>query len=189
MIGIYSMSLSAAAAFYRVLARLPSIYRDHGASPAGAGFLLSLVGLVQIPVTLILPDIASRASTQVLRIAASVALMGAGLAGGSPRSHCFPIPVGGAHRNGSGRELRPEPQPFRPCAPCPSPTPRGYPRWLRASGMSSQRLAHYSSPSCMSTSWTIPLIRLLGLLVAQMWFGARAGRNRTISDRQPDRAT
>ncbi|HEY0640412.1 MAG TPA: MFS transporter [Pseudonocardiaceae bacterium] len=67
--------------FYAVLAWLPSIYRAHGYSPAAAGFLLSLCGLVQIPVTLLLPRLAIRAANQVPHIAASTAFMGAGLLG------------------------------------------------------------------------------------------------------------
>lgn len=67
--------------FYAMLAWLPSIYRDHGYSPAAAGFLLSLCGLVQIPVTLVLPRFATRAPNQVLYIATSTAFMGAGLLG------------------------------------------------------------------------------------------------------------
>ncbi len=67
--------------FYAMLAWLPSIYRDHGYSPAAAGFLLSLCGLVQIPVTLLLPRFAIRARNQMVHIAGSTAFMGAGLLG------------------------------------------------------------------------------------------------------------
>lgn len=67
--------------FYAMLAWLPSIYRDHGYSAAAAGFLLSLCGLVQIPVTLVLPRFAAKAPNQVAYIAGSTAFMGAGLAG------------------------------------------------------------------------------------------------------------
>lgn len=67
--------------FYAMLSWLPSIYRDHGYSPATAGFLLSLCGLVQIPVTLLLPRLAIRSANQVVHIAASTAFMGAGLLG------------------------------------------------------------------------------------------------------------
>jgi CP family cyanate transporter-like MFS transporter len=67
--------------FYAMLAWLPSIYRDHGYSPAAAGFLLSLCGLVQIPATLLLPRLAIRATNQVAHIAGSTAFMGAGLLG------------------------------------------------------------------------------------------------------------
>jgi CP family cyanate transporter-like MFS transporter len=67
--------------FYSVLAWLPSIYREHGLSPAAAGYLLSLSGLVQIPVALVLPTLATRAKRQVAHIVGSTLLIGIGLAG------------------------------------------------------------------------------------------------------------
>ena len=51
--------------FYAVLGWLPSMYRDFGATPAVAGFLLSFSGLVQIPVSLVVPSLANRATHQV----------------------------------------------------------------------------------------------------------------------------
>ena len=50
--------------FYSVLSWLPSIYRDAGYDPATAGLLLSISAFVQIPVTLVLPSLASRAADQ-----------------------------------------------------------------------------------------------------------------------------
>ena len=67
--------------FYAVLAWLPSIYRDYGFGPAEAGFLLGVSGLVQLPLTLVLPHLATRAATQVGYLLSSTALIGAGLAG------------------------------------------------------------------------------------------------------------
>lgn len=70
-----------ATVFYVMLAWLPSIYRDAGYSPAAAGFLLSLSGLAQIPVTLLLPGLATRAANQVPHLVAATGVLGAGLAG------------------------------------------------------------------------------------------------------------
>lgn len=67
--------------FYAMLAWLPSIYRDHGYSPAAAGFLLSLAGIVQIPFTLVLPGIAVRARSQVPHTTAATLTLTTGLAG------------------------------------------------------------------------------------------------------------
>ncbi len=67
--------------FYATLAWLPSIYRDHGYTPAAAGFLLSLSGLVQIPVTLLLPRFATRAADQVAYNVVATLVFAAGLAG------------------------------------------------------------------------------------------------------------
>lgn len=68
-------------AFYAVLAWLPTVYREHGYSPAAAGLLLSLSGFVQIPVTLLLPAVASRAANQVALNAAATVVFAAGLIG------------------------------------------------------------------------------------------------------------
>ena len=67
--------------FYAVLSWLPSLYRDHGYSPAAAGFVLSAMTFVQIPVTLILPRFAARAPDQRMYVAATTTLTAAGLTG------------------------------------------------------------------------------------------------------------
>jgi MFS transporter, CP family, cyanate transporter len=67
--------------FYAMLSWLPSIYREYGYSPEAAGVPMSLCGLAQIPVTLLLPRFAAKAANQVLYIAASTAFMGAGMLG------------------------------------------------------------------------------------------------------------
>jgi CP family cyanate transporter-like MFS transporter len=67
--------------FYATLGWLPSMYRDFGTSPAVAGWLLSLSGLVQIPVALVLPGLAGRARRQVGYAVGGTVLIGAGLAG------------------------------------------------------------------------------------------------------------
>jgi MFS transporter, CP family, cyanate transporter len=67
--------------FYAVLAWLPSIYREFGFSPAAAGFLLAVSGLVQIPVALLLPTLASRSTNQVAHVSVCTVLIGCGLSG------------------------------------------------------------------------------------------------------------
>ncbi|HVT65519.1 MAG TPA: MFS transporter [Mycobacteriales bacterium] len=51
---------------YVVVNWLPSIYRDHGYSHSAAGGLLALLNLVQLPVALVVPSIASRMRSQHL---------------------------------------------------------------------------------------------------------------------------
>jgi MFS transporter, CP family, cyanate transporter len=70
-----------ALSFYAILAWLPSIYRDHGYSPAAAGLLLSVSALMQIPITLVLPGLASRSADQRLLAAVATVLTAIGLAG------------------------------------------------------------------------------------------------------------
>jgi CP family cyanate transporter-like MFS transporter len=67
--------------FYSVLSWLPSIYRDHGYSPAETGLVLSAVTFVQIPVSLLVPRFAARARDQRRYIILSTTLTAVGLAG------------------------------------------------------------------------------------------------------------
>ena len=161
-----------------MLGWLPSMYRDFGASPAVAGFLLSLSGLVQIPVSLVLPALADRAAHQVGYAVGGTALIGAGLAGvllapmaapylwvgliGAGQGACFALGLnlfvlrtraGHRHRPGLGD---------------------GAEHRLHAL----RRSARCSSGSCTTStgSWTAPLVLLLALLVPQVVSGALAGR-------------
>jgi MFS transporter, CP family, cyanate transporter len=67
--------------FYSVLAWLPTIYQDEGWTPAASGLLLSVSVLVQMPVSLAVPVLASRARDQRALAAAASLLTAAGLAG------------------------------------------------------------------------------------------------------------
>lgn len=67
--------------FYAVLNWLPSLYQDHGYSAASAGGLLSLSALVQLPVALVLPAMATRMRRQESLVVAAVALTGVGFVG------------------------------------------------------------------------------------------------------------
>jgi CP family cyanate transporter-like MFS transporter len=67
--------------FYAVLNWLPSLYQDHGYSAASAGGLLSLSALVQLPVALVLPTIATRMRRQESLVVGAVALTAIGFVG------------------------------------------------------------------------------------------------------------
>jgi CP family cyanate transporter-like MFS transporter len=67
--------------FYAVLSWLPSIYRDHGYSPAAAGLMLSASALIQIPISLALPHLATRLADQRVLAAGCTLFIAAGLAG------------------------------------------------------------------------------------------------------------
>jgi MFS transporter, CP family, cyanate transporter len=67
--------------FYAVLNWLPSLYQDHGYSAAAAGGLLSLSALVQLPVALVLPAIASRMHNQRSLVVGAVLLTAIGFVG------------------------------------------------------------------------------------------------------------
>jgi CP family cyanate transporter-like MFS transporter len=67
--------------FYAVLSWLPTLYRDHGYTAAAAGGLLSLSALVQVPVALVLPTLATRMHHQGLLVLGSATLTALGLIG------------------------------------------------------------------------------------------------------------
>ena len=169
--------------FYAVLAWLPSMYRDFGASPAVAGFLLSLSGLVQIPVSLVLPGLAARARTQVGYAVAGTALIGAGLAGvllapmaapylwvaliGLGQGGCFALGL-----NLFVLRTRRVADTARVSAMAQS---IGY--TLCAVGPLLVGVLHDATDS-----WAVPLVLLLALLVPQLVTGALAGRDRTVQE-------
>ena len=169
--------------FYAVLGWLPSMYRDFGASPATAGFLLSLSGLVQIPVALVLPGIANRARSQVGYAVGGTVLIGAGLAGvllapmaapylwvvliGAGQGACFALGL-----NLMVLRTRRVHDTARVSAMAQSV---GY--TLCALGPLLVGLLHDATDS-----WTLPLVLLLVLLVPQLVSGALCGRDRTIRE-------
>ena len=74
---------------YVVVNWLPSIYQDHGYSHSAAGGLLALLSLVQLPVALVVPSVASRLRSQRLIVVgviacSAVAFLGILLAPTSP---------------------------------------------------------------------------------------------------------
>ena len=169
--------------FYAVLAWLPSMYRDFGASPAVAGFLLSLSGLVQIPVSLVLPGLAARARTQVGYAVAGTVLIGAGLAGvllapmAAPYLWVVLIGLGQGGCFALGLNLfvlrtRRVADTARVSAMAQS---IGY--TLCAVGPLLVGVLHDATGS-----WTTPLVLLLALLVPQLVTGALAGRDRTVQE-------
>jgi CP family cyanate transporter-like MFS transporter len=167
--------------FYAVLGWLPSMYRDFGASPALAGFLLSLSGLVQIPVSLVLPGLAGRARNQVGYAVGATALIGVGLVGvllapmAAPYLWVVLVGVGQGACFALGLNLfvlrtRRVAETARVSAMAQS---IGY--TLCAVGPLLVGVLHEGTGS-----WTAPLVLLLALLVPQFVCGTLAGRDRVV---------
>jgi MFS transporter, CP family, cyanate transporter len=167
--------------FYAMLGWLPSMYRDFGATPAVAGLLLSFSGLVQIPVSLVLPALANRATRQVGCAVGATAVIGVGLLGVLLAPMAAPFLWVGLIGVGQGAcfalglnlfVLRTErvADTARVSAMAQS---IGY--TLCAFGPLLVGLLHDATGS-----WTGPLVLLLALIVPQGVSGALAGRNRTV---------
>jgi MFS transporter, CP family, cyanate transporter len=167
--------------FYAMLGWLPSMYRDFGATPAVAGLLLSFSGLVQIPVSLVLPALANRATRQVGCAVGATAVIGVGLLGVLLAPMAAPFLWVGLIGVGQGAcfalglnlfVLRTErvADTARVSAMAQS---IGY--TLCAFGPLLVGLLHDATGS-----WTGPLVLLLALIVPQAVSGALAGRSRTV---------
>ncbi len=167
--------------FYAVLAWLPSIYRGYGLSPAGAGFLLAVAGLVQIPVALALPALASRSPNQVTYVAAATLLIGCGLAGVllAPLTAPFLWAVligvgqGGAFALGLNLFVLRTRSVYDAARLSAMAQSIGY--TLCAVGPLLVGVLHD-----VTGSWDGPLLLLVTLLVPQLVFGGLAARDRTI---------
>jgi CP family cyanate transporter-like MFS transporter len=169
--------------FYTVLGWLPSMYRDFGASPALAGFLLSFSGLVQIPVSLVVPGLAARARNQVWYAVGGTALIAAGTAGilaapmaapylwvsliGAGQGACFALGL-----NLFVLRTRRVADTARVSAMAQS---IGY--TICAFGPLLVGVLHE-----LTDSWTPPLVLLLALVVPQLVCGMLAGRDRAVSE-------
>lgn len=175
--------------FYATLAWLPSVYRDHGYSPAAAGFLLSLSGLVQIPVTLLVPRFATRAASQVSYNVVAVLLMQTGLAGvliaPTAAPYLWMVLLGA----GAGACFALALALFVLRAEQVADTAR-----LSAMAQTVGYLISAVGPLLVGVlydvtgSWTPPLTVLVALGVPLLWLGVRAGRAGFISVR-PEPAT
>lgn len=167
--------------FYAMLSWLPTIYRDHGFSPEAAGVPMSLCGLAQIPVALLLPRLAARAANQVVHIAASTAFMGAGILGVLIAPTTAPYLWAVLFGIGTGACLATALSLFVLRTSQVEDTARlsgmaqsvGY--LICAAGPLLFGLVHD-----LTNTWSVPLVMLLLFLIPQLITGMLAGRARLI---------
>jgi len=169
--------------FYAMLSWLPTIYRDHGFSPEAAGVPMSLCGLAQIPVALLLPRFATRAANQVVHIAVSTAFMGAGMLGVliAPTTApylwavLFGIGTGACLAMGLALFVLRTSQVQDSARLSAMAQSAGY--LICACGPLLFGLVHD-----LTDSWSVPLVMLLLFLVPQLIMGMLAGRARLLFD-------
>jgi MFS transporter, CP family, cyanate transporter len=170
-----------ALSFYATLAWLPSIYQANGFSAASSGFLLGLAGLVQLPVTLVLPHFASRARHQVVYIVVATALIGVGLLGvlvaptAAPYVWVTLIGIGQGSSFALGLSLFVLRTRGVAEAAGLSAMAQGIGYVLAAFGPLLVGVLHD-----LTGTWTVPLVLLLLLVVPQLVLGALSGRARAV---------
>jgi CP family cyanate transporter-like MFS transporter len=167
--------------FYAMLSWLPTIYRDHGFSPEAAGVPMSLCGLAQIPVALLLPRFAAGAANQVVHIAVSTAFMGAGMLGVliAPTTApylwavLFGIGTGACLATGLALFVLRTSQVEDSARLSAMAQSVGY--LICACGPLLFGLVHD-----LTNSWNVPLVMLLLFLIPQLIMGMLAGRARLL---------
>ncbi|SHN04131.1 CynX/NimT family MFS transporter [Cryptosporangium aurantiacum] len=175
--------------FYSVLSWLPSIYRDAGYDAATAGLLLSISAFVQIPITLVLPSFAARATHQRWYALACTLTTGLGLAGiliaptAAPYLWVVVLGIGQGGSFGVGLLL------FSLRTRTTAATAR-----LSAQAQTVGYLVAAAGPLLVGAvhdatgSWSMPVALLIALLVPQAVFGLLAGARRFVGP-APDAAT
>jgi CP family cyanate transporter-like MFS transporter len=167
--------------FYVLVAWLPSLLQDGGLTPAAAGALLSLASFLGIPAGLLAPILAGRAGQQSALAVAATAVTGAGWAGlllapdaatavwvvllGLGTGSSFPIALVLIGLRSSSPTVTPQ----------LSAVVQGVGYLIAATGPLLIGLLHDASGG-----WTVPLIALLVITLAQGVSGWVAGRARTV---------
>ena len=176
--------------FYAALSWLPTMFRDRGVSPGGAGTLLALMSLGGVPSALVIPVLAHRARNQRALIAWTVAASVVGLAG------AWFAPLGGAAAwvlllglgQGSALGLAI----FFTMARAPDPRAAAS---LSAFAQSVGYLLATTGPLAVgflhtaSGGWTIPVSCLLVITGLELTAGWQAARDTTLPVDQPAAAT
>jgi CP family cyanate transporter-like MFS transporter len=165
--------------FYAILTWLPTLFTDHGYSHSKAGLLLSVSALVQAPVALLTPTLATRSRRQGPLVIGAAVMAAAGLLGlliaptsapwlwvvilGIGQGASFPLSL-------TIMVMR-SPTPEATTALSSMAQTVGY--LLAALGPLLVGVLHAATGG-----WSVPLVLLLALLVPQLVCGVAAGRPR-----------
>lgn len=167
--------------FYSTLSWLPSLFRDRGASAAGAGVLISIMSLAGLPTALLIPVLAHRAADQRAFVIPTVLLSGAGIGTAlfAPVSTAVLSVslLGIAQGSALGLAI------FFTMARAATPAIAAS---LSALAQSVGYLVASAGPLLVgflhsaTATWTIPVLLLLGFSVFQLVAGYLAARDRVI---------
>jgi CP family cyanate transporter-like MFS transporter len=172
--------------YYTALSWLPILFRDRGTGAVHAGFLLALMNLGGSLTALLAPVLAQRARDQRMLIAASVAVSAVGLAGVwfAPLSMAVAwtllLGVGQGAALGLAIYLTTARAPDPVSAASLSSFAQGGGYLVAATGPLAFGFLHAATGN-----WTVPVVALLGVYVAQLAAAWPAGRARTLPATQP----
>ncbi|HEY2575080.1 MAG TPA: MFS transporter [Streptosporangiaceae bacterium] len=167
--------------YYATLSWLPTLFRDRGMSAAHAGDLLALMNVGNAVTCLLIPTLAHRMASQRLLAVPTVICTGAGIAG------AFYAPLGGAWAwvlllglsQGASLGLAifftvaRAPDPLTAASLSGLAQAGGY--LLATAGPLAVGLLHAETGG-----WTVPIVLLLVLCVAELASGYLAGRSRVL---------
>jgi CP family cyanate transporter-like MFS transporter len=170
--------------YYGSLSWLPTLFQDRGVSAAGAGGLLALMNLGNAVTAMLMPVLAQRARDQRLLVTAMALATSGGLLGtllaptGSAAVWTLLLGLGQGASLGLGI--------FFTMARAADPVAAAS---LSAFAQSSGYLIAAAGPLAVgflhaaTGGWTVPILVLLGVVVAMQWSGWLAGRARTLPPR------
>jgi CP family cyanate transporter-like MFS transporter len=167
--------------YYAALSWFPTMFRDRGLSPAVAGDLLALMNLGNAITALLVPVLAHKARDQRVLVAVAVAATSAGLAGsvfapsGSAAAWVLLLGLGQGATLGLGIFLTMARAPDPATAAALSGFAQGAGYLLAATGPPLLGILHAATGG-----WSVPVIALLVVALAQVVTGWLAGRALTV---------
>ena len=167
--------------YYSALSWLPILFRDRGTGAVHAGFLLALMNLGGALTALLAPVLAQRARDQRVLVGVTVAVSAAGLAGVwfAPLSTAVAwtllLGVGQGAALGLAIYLTTARAPDPVSAASLSSFAQGGGYLVATLGPLTFGLLH-----AVTGNWTVPVVALLGVFVAELAVGSGAGRAITL---------
>jgi CP family cyanate transporter-like MFS transporter len=169
--------------YYAALSWLPTLFRDRGADAVHAGTLLALMNLGNAVTALLMPVLAHRTRDQRWLVALTVAFSAVGLAGawfaplGSALAWVLLLGLGQGAGLGLGIYFTLARAPNPVAAASLSAFAQGAGYLVAAVGPLAVGFLH-----SLTGSWTIPVVVLLAVLVAELATGWQAGRAMTLPE-------